>query len=100
MKKNLVFVLIVNLLTAGRLWASDVPVSSIADLQNAINKAVSGDVITVANGTYTTTADIIVNKKGTAKQPIIITAQTIGGAEIGGTGGFTIVSPAAYIVIR
>ena len=80
--------------------ATTVPVTSIAELQTAINNAAPGDVIILANGVYTTTTDITINKKGTASQPITIAAQTIGGAEITGTGGFSIVSPAAYIIIK
>jgi hypothetical protein len=80
--------------------ATTVPVTSITDLQTAINNAAPGDVIILANGVYTATADITINKKGTALQPITIAAQTIGGAEITGSGGFSIVSPAAYIIIK
>jgi hypothetical protein len=80
--------------------ATTIPVTSLAALQTAINNAVPGDVIILANGVYPTTVDISINKKGTASQPITIAAQTIGGAEITGTGGFSIVSPAAYIIIK
>jgi hypothetical protein len=80
--------------------ATTIPVTSLPALQTAINNAAPGDVIILANGVYTTTADITINKKGTASQPITIAAQSIGGAEITGTGGFSIVSPAAYIIIK
>jgi hypothetical protein len=80
--------------------ATTVPVTSLTELQTAINNAAPGDVIILANGVYTATADITINKKGTAAQPITIAAQSIGGAEITGAGGFSIVSPAAYIVIK
>ncbi|AEV97065.1 hypothetical protein A4D02_18145 [Niastella koreensis] len=105
MEKNLPFVkgLISFLfLLLGPILASatTVPVTSITELQAAINNAAPGDVIILANGVYTATADITISKKGTAAQPITIAAQTIGGAEITGSGGFSIVSPAAYIIIK
>jgi poly(beta-D-mannuronate) lyase len=37
---------------------------------------------------------------GTTRQPIIITAESIGGVEIKGEGGFRLARPAAYVVIR
>jgi poly(beta-D-mannuronate) lyase len=69
-------------------------------LQNAIDRAKPGDIILLANGIYTTTTDIVVSKAGTEKQPITIAAQNTGAAEITGKSGFTIVNPAAYIVIK
>lgn len=80
--------------------ATTVVVSSVADLQQAINMANPGDRILLSNGIYTTGADITISRAGTAAQPITIAAQNPGKAEITGGGGFTIVSPAAYIVIR
>ena len=80
--------------------AKTITVSSIAELQNAINDAKPGDIIFLKNGVYTTTADIIINKAGTKSQPITIAAQDAGGAEITGSGGFNLVSPAAYVIIR
>lgn len=82
------------------LAAANVTVSSLSALQTAINNAGPGDVITITNGVYTATAAITVSRQGTASQPITITAQTIGGVEIGGTSGFQINSPAAYIIIK
>ncbi len=74
-------------------------VSSIADLQNRINSAIPGDQIVLANGTYTTTAPISVTKDGTAANPIVITAQSIGGAVVQGSAGFRL-SGASHVVIR
>lgn len=65
-------------------------VSSIAELQAAIDGAVAGDTIVVHNGVYPTTASITVNRQGTATDPIRIVAQTIGGVEISGTSGLTV----------
>jgi poly(beta-D-mannuronate) lyase len=100
MKRVLLALLIANVLVSGKAFANTITVSSIADLQKAIDKAQPGDNIIVANGVYTTTADIIIDRKGTAKQPITIAAQTIGGAEITGVSGFHLIKPATYIVIK
>jgi poly(beta-D-mannuronate) lyase len=82
------------------LSAANIPVNSISALQNAIGKAVPGDVITLANGKYTTSQDITVSNAGTAAKPITIAAQSIGGAEISGAGGFHLNGTAAHIIIR
>ncbi|HZR27564.1 MAG TPA: polysaccharide lyase 6 family protein [Terriglobales bacterium] len=75
-------------------------VSSIAALQSAINGAVPGDQIILANGTYSTTGPINIAVAGTASQPILIAAQTIGGATITGASGFHFNSPAAFVVVQ
>ncbi|UPK68528.1 chondroitinase-B domain-containing protein [Chitinophaga filiformis] len=85
---------------SGHLHAATINVSSLSALQTAINNAAPGDVIVLANGTYSASTDITISKQGTATQPITIAAQSIGGAVISGTAGFNIVSPARYIVIR
>jgi poly(beta-D-mannuronate) lyase len=92
--------LLLFLFLATKLSAATITVSSLAELQNAIDKATAGDIIVLKNGVYTTTADITVNKQGTAEKPITITAESIGGAEIAGAGGFNIISPAKYIIIK
>ena len=90
------FMLLTFLLAAGTLSAKKILVKSIAELQTAINSAAPGDVITLANGVYTTTEDITIQRNGTAAQPITITTEK---AEITGAGGFKIVSPSSWIVI-
>jgi poly(beta-D-mannuronate) lyase len=88
------------MLCAGSASAATYEVSSIPDLQAAINGAAAGDMIVIENGVYTTSASITVNRQGTADAPIRIVAKTIGGVEITGTHGFNVVSPAAYVEIR
>jgi parallel beta-helix repeat protein len=75
-------------------------VSSISALQSQINSAIAGDLIILTNGVYTTTGAITVNRQGTAQHPIVIAADTIGGAEIRGSASFTVNSPAAFVTIR
>jgi poly(beta-D-mannuronate) lyase len=98
--KYLLSALFINLFFAGQLFAKTITVSSISDLQNAINKAVPGDHIIVSHGVYTTTADILIDRVGTASKPIIIEAQKNGVVEITGSGGFNIAGLGAYIVIK
>jgi len=83
-----------------RLGAVDVKVSSLDSLQSAVSNAVPGTRIVVANGVYTTTNAIRVNCRGNARQPIIITPETLGGAEITGGRGFALAKPAAYVTIE
>lgn len=75
-------------------------VTSIPDLQARIDAAVPGDIIVVKNGVYATSAAITINRQGTAAEPITIVAEVAGAVEIGGTHGFTVNSPAAYIEIE
>jgi poly(beta-D-mannuronate) lyase len=98
MKKYLFIILALTI--SLNLLAGTITVSSIAELQTAINKAKPGDVIFLQKGVYTTTADIEISVTGTEKQPITIAGQTAGAVEITGNGGFTLVSPAAYIIIK
>jgi chondroitinase B-like protein len=75
-------------------------VSTIAALQSQINSASAGDLIILTNGVYTTTGAITITRQGTAQHPIVIAADTIGGAEIRGAASFIVSSPAAFVVIR
>jgi len=75
-------------------------VSSISALQSRINSAIAGDLIILTNGVYTTTVAITINRQGTAQHPIVISADTIGGAEIRGSASFIVSSPAAFVTIR
>ena len=95
--KKIFFVL---LLLSGKLFANTITVSSIAELQSAIDKAKPGDKIVVKDGVYTTTADINIACVGTKEHPITITSQNFGKAEITAAGGFNLISPSSYVVIR
>src|SRR6476646_59360 len=100
MKKYILLILSLSFFISSKLLASTILVSSIAELEKAIDNAKPGDIILLANGVYTTTTDITINKTGTAKQPITISAQSPSGAEIAGSGGFVLASPSSYIIIR
>lgn len=88
------------LLLSGKLFANTITVSSIAELQSAIDKAKPGDKIIVKDGVYTTTSDITIGCIGTNEHPITIAAADFGKAEITGSGGFVLMSPATYVIIR
>lgn len=92
--------LLLSLMSVLQGFAATINVSSLSALQTAINNANAGDVIILANGVYTTTANITITKQGTAAMPITIQAQSILGAEINGSYGFTVNSPAKYIIIK
>ena len=87
-------------LTATELGAEQVKVDTIAALQKQLAVASPGDTITLANGLYSTSAPLLVNRSGAAGRPITIQAETVSGAEISGTHGFNITAPAAYIVVQ
>jgi poly(beta-D-mannuronate) lyase len=80
--------------------ANTITVSSIAELQSAIAKAKPGDKIVVKDGVYTTSSDINITCVGTKGHPVTITAQDFGKVEVTGAGGFNLVSPSAYVIIR
>ncbi|MFI5806100.1 chondroitinase-B domain-containing protein [Streptomyces sp. NPDC051561] len=75
----------------GNASAADIPVSSLAQLQSAINAAVPGDRIVVADGTYTVPSGGAINvsgKHGTSDQQITIVAKTRGGVVLRGGNSF------------
>ena len=80
--------------------ASEITVTSLAELQAAINKARPGDIILLADGVYTAETDITVGCSGTEAKPIIIAAKNFWASEITGKGGISLVSPAAYVIIK
>ncbi len=86
---------------SGSASAADKPVASLAELQSAINGAVPGDRIVVADGTYTVPSGgsiRISGKNGTGSAPITIVARTRGGAVLRGERGF-VLSNSSNIVI-
>jgi poly(beta-D-mannuronate) lyase len=86
--------------TGAALCAAPYRVDSLAALQDKINHAQPGDVITLRNGTYPTTASLKVACAGTTAQPVEICAETVGGVTLTGPQGFTVAAPAAHVVIR
>lgn len=96
--RPLVFLL--YLLNFGILQAATIPVSSLAALQKAINSANAGDHIILEDGSYKNSALITIACQGTASKPITISAESIGGVTITGSSGFSIDSPARYIIIK
>jgi poly(beta-D-mannuronate) lyase len=90
----------VGLGAAATAFATTTTVTSMSALQTAINGALPGDTIIVQNGTYSTSSNINIARQGTAAAPILITAQTIGGVTITGSGSIRFSSPAAWVTVR
>jgi poly(beta-D-mannuronate) lyase len=88
------------MLTSQVALATTTSVSSLEELQRAIEKAVPGDHVVMADGKYETRGPITVTKAGTEQQPIVIEAKTVGAVEIGGAAGFQLKAPAAYVVVK
>jgi hypothetical protein len=63
-------------------WAAEVPVSNAAELQAAIANAAPGDEIILAPGEYPLSSKLSCAADGTAEQPIIVRAETLGEAVI------------------
>jgi hypothetical protein len=93
-------VCVTALLGALPVGAATYYVNSISALTTRINAAVAGDEIVMSNGVYTTSASLGINRVGTAANPILIRAETIGAVEIAGTHGFSLNSGATYITIQ
>ncbi|HXT12265.1 MAG TPA: polysaccharide lyase 6 family protein [Candidatus Angelobacter sp.] len=87
-------------LVATTLSAATFKVNSLADLETAVSNATSGSTIVLANGVYTSSNAIRITRQGTAKRPITICAESVGGAEITGADGFHLEPPAAWIIIK
>ncbi len=104
MRKNhgLILIGLISLLwvSSGEAKTQLVSVKTLAELQLQIDKAVPGSTIVVENGILTTEKPIVISRQGTADMPITITAATIGGVEINGTGGFVIGKTASHIRIK
>jgi poly(beta-D-mannuronate) lyase len=100
MQKMQPYIALAFCLAAATLSAATVKVSSLRALETAISNASPGTQIILANGVYTSTNAIRITQKGTARRPLTISAETIGGAEINGTDGFHVEAPAAYIIFK
>ncbi|AHF15521.1 polysaccharide lyase 6 family protein [Niabella soli] len=97
MKKYIAVILLLQF--SARLFAGPVTVTSIDELQQAINRAKPGEEIVLKNGVYAAGANITIACTGTKEKPIIIKAESIGKAEIAGVGGFELIKPATYVII-
>src|SRR5687767_13576379 len=71
-----------------QLAAAEIRVSSISELQAAIDNASPGDKIVVVDGVYRCEDSISIATAGTKTDPIEISAATVGGVEIRGANGF------------
>src|SRR3954466_14130590 len=98
--KPCIFLVVFLIAGAPLLHAASVDVDSLEAVKNAMDKAKPGDRIVIADGKYTSKAEIPIMCAGTAEQPIVIEAKTVGGVEINGDAGFTIDKGAAYVVIK
>jgi poly(beta-D-mannuronate) lyase len=92
--------IVVLLAISNLAFAAQIRTDSLPALEEAIAAARPGDHIVVADGQYESSGSITVAVAGTQEQPIVITADTIGGVEIRGEAGFRLERPAAYVVIR
>ena len=99
-KKGSTVLTLLLAMSATSAVAADIRVNSLPALQSAISNANAGDVITLEDGVYTTTSAITIDRQGTAAKPITIQAGTLLGAEINGTQGFVVNSPAKHIIIK
>jgi hypothetical protein len=77
--------------------AATINVNSISSLQSAINSANPGDVIIMANGSYSLSSSLSIARAGTSSSWITIKAASTSGVTIGGSGGISFASPAAFV---
>lgn len=97
----LFILLIVSVLKSiGMAQEKPVAVTSLNALQEAINKALPGETIILADGAYATNSKILVECKGSALHPVTIKANTNGGVEISGSDGFILGSSSAFVTIQ
>jgi poly(beta-D-mannuronate) lyase len=104
MKNSYFWLFIVFILSAyksiGMTQEKPVAVTSLNALQEAINKALPGETIILADGAYATNNKILVECKGSALNPVTIKANTNGGVEISGSDGFILGSSSAFVTIQ
>src|SRR6185369_16970387 len=87
-------------MAAASVSASEIKVSSLDQLRAAVSNASPGARIVVANGIYTASNSISIPCRGTAWHPIVIAAETVGGVEIAGHGGFILAHGAAHVTVE
>lgn len=77
--------------------AATINVNSISTLQSAINAANPGDVIVMANGSYSISSTLNVARAGNSTNWITIKAASTSGVTISGSAGISFASPAAFV---
>lgn len=76
-----------------------VTVETVSQLKSALSNAKPGDLIRLRNKTWQFTSAVDIPRSGTAENPIVIAAETVGGVTITGSAGFDL-SSVSYVVIR
>ena len=94
--------LLLALVLPGLLGAAEQKhrVDSPAALREALRRAVPGDRIQLKDGVHQLDATLSIRSGGTADRPLIIEAETLGGAELTGSHGIAIGESAEHVVIR
>lgn len=94
--------LLLALVLPGLLGAAEQPrpVDSPAALREALRRAVPGDRIRLKDGVHRLEATLSIRSGGTADRPLIIEAETVGGAELTGSHGIAIGESAEHVIIR
>jgi poly(beta-D-mannuronate) lyase len=72
---------------------------ALSGLANAVADAQPGDHIVVRNGSYSSGGRIYLRGTGTFDNPVVVTAETVGGVTVTGSSGFT-VEDSSYLVVR
>lgn len=72
---------------------------TVSGLANAVANAQPGDHIVVRDGSYSTGGRIYLRGRGTFDNPVVVTAESIGGVTVTGSSGFT-VENSSYLVVR
>jgi len=72
---------------------------TLSGLASAVSNAQPGDHVIVRNGSYSSGSRIYLRGRGTFDDPVVVTAETIGGVTITGSTGFT-VEDSSYLVVR
>ena len=85
--------------TAG-LFAEERRITSVEELQVALEHAGPGDRLTLAAGIYTTVSPLTIALAGRADAPIVIAAESVGAAEIAGSHGLSVARGGAHIAIE